>query len=517
MLRIVECVPNFSEGRRKEVVDQIVAAITAVPGVVVLDVELDQDHNRSVVTMAGEPGAVEEAAFQATKTAAGLIDLDQHKGEHPRIGATDVIPFIPLQGITVEECIEIARRLGERIARELYIPVYLYEKAATRPEREDLAYIRRGEYEGLKEEIATNPDREPDFGPRELGKAGATVVGVREPLIAYNVYLGTTDLEIAKAVAQAVRNSSGGLRFVKALGMEISQRNLVQVSMNLTNFRKTPIHRAFELVKREAERYGVTVVSSEIVGLLPEEALLEAAAFYLRLENFSPGQVLEQRLAEGMETAGIATLPGEKKKEGLEEFLEQVASAQPVPGGGSVAALSAALAASLVSMVLQITLPKIEDETLKREIEENLAEAKSLRQELSGLIAEDANAFQAVLTAYRMPAGDEREEAVQMALRGAATVPLTVAAKAVRTMELALLAAQKGSPRLASDAVSAGYMGQAAVSGASANVLVNVSSLSDERLAQAFRMQLEALQNRLGALMGEIEGAVAENLAPEKR
>lgn len=512
MLRIVECVPNFSEGRRKEVVDRIVAAITAVRGVMVLDVELDQDHNRSVVTMAGEPEAVEEAAFQATKVAAQLIDLDQHKGEHPRIGATDVIPFIPLQGISLEECIEMARRLGERIGRELSIPVYLYEKAATRAEREDLAYIRRGEYEGLKEEIATIPDREPDFGPRVVGKAGATVVGVREPLIAYNVYLGTQNLEVAKAVAQAVRNSSGGLRFVKALGMEIAQRNLVQVSMNLTNYKKTPIHRAFELVKREAERYGVAVVSSEIVGLLPQEALLEAAAFYLQLENFSPRQVLEQRLAEAQEAAEVTVGPPAQKEEGLEEFLEQVASAQPVPGGGSVAALSAALAASLVSMALQISLPKIEDPSLKKEMEEALAEAKTLRQELTGLITEDANAFQAVLTAYRMPGGEEKEEVVQMALRGAATVPLTVAAKAVRAMELALLAAQKGSPRLASDAATAGYMGQAAVSGASANVLINISSLSDQRLAQAFRMQLEALQNRAQSLIAEIEEAVAKNL-----
>jgi len=293
--RIVECVPNFSEGRRKEVIDQIVEAMAAVPGVRVLDVHSDADHNRSVVTMVGEPGAVEEAAFRGIAKAAQLIDMDEHRGQHPRMGATDVVPFVPVRGVTMAECVEMARRLGERVGRELGIPVYLYGEAATRPERRDLAAVRRGEYEGLKAEIEVNPDRVPDFGPRLLGKAGATAIGARPPLIAFNVYLGTDDVGIAKAIARAVRHSSGGLRYVKALGLLVEGR--AQVSMNLTDYRRTPIHRVMEMIRREAARYGVAVVSSEIVGLVPNEALVDAARFYLQLDGFSSDQILENRLA----------------------------------------------------------------------------------------------------------------------------------------------------------------------------------------------------------------------------
>lgn len=295
MDRVVECVPNFSEGRRQEIIDQIVQAIAGVEEVRVLDVEWDADHNRSVVTFAGSPGGVEEAAFRAIETAARLIDMDEHRGEHPRIGATDVVPFVPIRGVTMADCVAIARRLGERVGKELGIPVYLYGEAATRPERQDLAYIRRGEYEGLKESIATDPDRAPDFGPARLGKAGATVIGARPPLIAYNVYLSTDDVRIAKKIARAVRHSSGGLRYVKALGLLVQGR--AQVSMNLTDYRRTPIPRVMELIRREAARYGVSVVSSEIVGLVPEEALLDAALYYLQLDGFSCDRILERRLA----------------------------------------------------------------------------------------------------------------------------------------------------------------------------------------------------------------------------
>jgi len=294
MERLVECVPNFSEGRRKEVIEAIVKAIAEAGKVWILDVESDEDHNRSVVTFVGEPESVEEAAFQGIKKAAELIDMDQHKGQHPRIGAADVVPFVPIKGVTMEECVEMARRLGERVGRELGIPVYLYAEAATRPERQDLAYIRRGEYEGLKEEIAINPDRAPDFGPAVLGKAGATAIGARPPLIAFNVYLNTDDVRIAKEIAKAIRHSSGGLRYVKAIGLLVKGK--AQVSMNLTNYRQTPIPRVMELIRREAARYGVSIASSEIVGLVPEDALLDAAIYYLQLEGFSKEQILEKKL-----------------------------------------------------------------------------------------------------------------------------------------------------------------------------------------------------------------------------
>jgi glutamate formiminotransferase len=296
MKRIVECVPNFSEGRRKEIIDQIVGAVSSLEGVRVLDVQSDADHNRSVVTMVGEPQAVEEAAFRGIEQAARLIDMDQHQGGHPRMGASDVVPFVPIAGVTMADCVEMARRLGERVGRELSIPVYLYEEAATRPERRNLADVRRGEYEGLKTEIETDPHRAPDFGPARMGKAGATAIGARPPLIAFNVYLNTDDVATARAIARAVRHSTGGLRYVKALGLLVE--GCAQVSMNLTDYRQTPIHRVVEMIRREAARYGVAIAFSEVVGLIPNEALLDAARFYLQLDSFLPDQILENRLVE---------------------------------------------------------------------------------------------------------------------------------------------------------------------------------------------------------------------------
>jgi len=298
MVKIVECVPNFSEGRRKDVIESIVNEIRSVEGVKLLDVESDKDHNRSVVTYVGEPDAVGEAAFRAIKKASELIDMEQHKGEHPRIGATDVVPFIPISDVSLEECVNLAKEVGKRVADELNIPVYLYEAAATRPDRVNLADIRKGEYEGLKTEIS-KIERHPDFGPAKMHpKAGATVIGARGPLVAYNVYLSTNKKEIADKIAKAVRFKDGGYRYCKALGFEIKERGVVQVSMNLTDYTKTPIFRVFETIKSEAERYGVHVISSEIVGLVPMNALVDVAAHYLKLENFNYSQVLEKRLME---------------------------------------------------------------------------------------------------------------------------------------------------------------------------------------------------------------------------
>jgi glutamate formiminotransferase len=296
MQQIVECVPNFSEGRRQAVIDQIVASISEVTGVRVLDVESDADHNRTVVTFIGEPGPVEEAAFRGIRRAAELIDMGQHRGAHPRMGATDVVPFVPVRGVTMDDCVQIARRLGARVGGELGIPVYLYEAAATSPHRVNLADVRRGEYEGIRQEIATNPQRAPDFGPRQMGRAGATAIGARPPLIAFNVYLTSDDVRIARAIAKTVRHSSGGLRYVKALGLLVEGR--AQVSMNLTDYRKTPIARVVEMIRAEAACYGVGIAESEIVGLVPQEALLDAAVHYLQLHRFSADQVLENRLKD---------------------------------------------------------------------------------------------------------------------------------------------------------------------------------------------------------------------------
>jgi glutamate formiminotransferase len=291
---LVECVPNFSEGRRQEVIKLLRAAVANTPGVKFLDLHSDADHNRSVITFSGEPSAVLDAAFAAVACAAEQIDMNQHRGQHPRIGAADVVPFVPLEGISLEECADLARQLGERIGRELQLPVYLYEAAASRADRVNLADVRRGQYEGLKAAILQDPDRQPDYGPAFLGSAGAVAVGARQPLIAFNVYLTTDDVEIAKKIAQALRYSSGGLPHVKALGLLVKGR--AQVSMNLTDYTQTSLPRVMEALRHEAAACGVAVHSSELVGLIPQAALLDSAVWYLQLDNYRPESILEERL-----------------------------------------------------------------------------------------------------------------------------------------------------------------------------------------------------------------------------
>ncbi len=298
MAKLIECVPNFSEGRNKEVVEKIVDEIRKIENVKLLDYSMDADHNRAVVTFVGEPEGVIEAAFNATKRAAELIDMSKHTGGHPRMGATDVIPLVPISDVTMEECVEYSKILGKRIGEELNIPVFLYEKSATSRERENLADVRRGEYEGMREKLKKE-EWKPDFGPAELNvKAGVTAVGARPPLIAYNVNLGTNDLDIAKKIAKAVRAKTGGFTYCKAIGLEIKERNIVQVSMNLVDYTKTPIFRVFDTIEREANRYGVNVIGSEIVGLVPMQALVDVADYYLKLENFNSAQILEKKIFE---------------------------------------------------------------------------------------------------------------------------------------------------------------------------------------------------------------------------
>ncbi|NLY77546.1 MAG: glutamate formimidoyltransferase [Tissierellia bacterium] len=298
MARLIECIPNFSEGRDKEVVEKIVDEIRNTDNVKLLDYSMDADHNRCVVTFVGEPDQVIEAAFKAAKAAAELIDMTKHTGGHPRMGATDVIPLVPISDVTMEECIEYSKLLGKRIGEELNIPVFLYERSATSRERENLADIRRGQYEGMAEKLQQE-EWKPDFGPAELNvKAGVTAVGARPPLIAYNVNLGTNDLEIAKKIAKVVRAKTGGFTYCKAIGLEIKERNIVQVSMNLVDYTKTSIFRVFDTIEREARRYGVNVIGSEIIGLVPMQALVDVADYYLRLENFSSDQILETKIYE---------------------------------------------------------------------------------------------------------------------------------------------------------------------------------------------------------------------------
>ncbi len=500
MARLVECVPNFSEARRPEVVDAIAAAITSVPGAHLLDRSSDLDHNRTVLTFAGPPEAVEEAAFRAIQKAAELIDLNRHTGEHPRIGATDVVPFVPLSGVTMDDCVAMARRLGRRVGEELGIPVYLYEYAATRPERKNLENIRRGEYEALKEEIGSNPDREPDFGPRRVGPAGATVIGARDFLIAFNVYLTTDDVRIAKKIARAVRHSSGGLRYVKALGLHVEGR--AQVSMNLTNYRKTPVARVVEFIRREAARYGVAIHHSELVGLIPQEALVDAAVWYMQLDQFEKDQVLETRLHVAQAEASPP------------DFLEDLASASPTPGGGSAAAYAAAMGAALVAMMARLTLGKKKYADVEEEMQAILAQAESLRAALTRAVEEDAAAFEAVMAAFKLPKGTDEEkkaraQAIQEATLRAARVPLETARRAVEVMALAERAASLGNVNAVTDAASGAAMARAALTAASYNVRVNLSALKDEAAVAEMRAALTDLEARAAEIESKLRGVLA--------
>lgn len=508
MAKLVECVPNFSEGRRPEVIEAIVKEIKSVSGVLFLDKEMDKDHNRAVITFVGPPDEVKAAAFKAIVKATELIDMEKHKGEHPRMGATDVVPFIPISGVSMQDCIELANELGREVGEKLGIPVYLYEAAATRPDRQNLAEVRRGEYEGIKKEIEINPDRKPDFGPSKMHTtAGATAIGVRMPLIAFNVYLGTKDIRVAKKIAKAIRYSDGGLRYVKALGFEIKERGIVQISMNLVNYLGSPIFRVFELIKSEAERYGVPIVGSEIVGLTPMEALIDVADFYLRLENFKKDQVLETKLMS------ISS----EQKEGLADFIEEVASSKPAPGGGSVAATAGALAGALTSMVCGLTIGKKKYIEVEEEISEVLKKSENLRKELRKLVVKDAENFEKVMDARKLSKHTEieekrREEAIQEATKGAALVPLEVMGKSLEVLKLAKIVAEKGNENAISDAGVANLLAKAAIDGAGYNVRINLSSIKDDIFVSEIRNKLDNLNQETSALSEEIRRIVEGKL-----
>lgn len=501
---IVECIANYSEARRTEVVDAIARAIIEVPGVFLLDRHSDLDHNRSVLTFAGAPHAVEEAAFRSIAKAAELINLDEHTGEHPRIGATDVVPFVPISGVNMQDCVEIARRLGRRVGEELGIPVYLYEQAATRPERQNLENIRRGQYEGLKDEIATNPERQPDFGPARLGSAGATVIGARHPLIAFNVYLTTDEVSIAKKIARAIRHSSGGLRYVKALGMLVDGR--AQVSMNLTNYKDTPLERVVELIRREASRYGVGIQHSELVGLIPQDALVNAAVWYLQLDQFEPDQILERRLAQALAEGGADV---------ARDFLSELASDLPTPGGGSAAAFSGAAAAALVAMVARLTIGRKKYAAVERQMRAILEEAEALRVSLTTAVEEDAAAFQAVMAAFKLPKETPEEEqarhaAVQRAILTAAQVPLQVARQLVQVLALGEQVVESGNINAITDGGTAGELARAAFNGASMNIRINLAGLHDKDSVDLILTELKDLQARAEDSIQRIRTIVGE-------
>jgi glutamate formiminotransferase / formiminotetrahydrofolate cyclodeaminase len=469
--QLVECVPNFSEGRDAAKIDAIVASILAVPEVVLLDRESDADHNRCVLTFVGPPAAVAEAAFRSVEKAVSLIDLTTHQGAHPRIGAADVVPFIPIEGVTLADCVQLAESLGERIWTKLKVPVYHYEAAAKRPERVNLENIRRGQFEALVKEMGTVPERQPDCGEAVCHPtAGATVVGARKFLIAYNVNLSTPDVAIAKKIAKTIRFSSGGFRFVKSMGVMLASRNLAQVSINLTDFEQTPMHLVYETVRREAERYGVSVVGSEIVGLIPKKALEMSAEYFLRFENFQPGLVLEQRIAEAMS-------PQKPSRAGLAEFLDALAAPTATPGGGSASAAAAAMGAALGSMVTR--LAKQDSSSFEED-----------RHFFTDAVELDAEAFQKVMAAYKRPK-EERAPFIEEALHGAAEVPLQVLERA--SAMLTRLETLQIPAKFGSDLAVAKALTIAAKAGVLENVRINLDSIKDEAFKAAVQSRMAAV------------------------
>ncbi len=542
MNRVVECVPNFSEGRDRETISAITAVMERA-GATVLDVDMGAAANRTVVTMAGPPEAVEEAAFQAIRVAAERIDMRSHHGEHPRIGATDVCPFVPVRGVTMADCVEIARRVGERVGRELGIPVYLYGEAATTPARRNLPDIRQGEYEGLPRRLA-DPAWAPDFGPAQfVPRSGATVIGAREFLIAYNINLNTRDRTTASRIAVRLREAGGVardpegeplrdpqgrnfvtpglLKDVRAVGWVIEEYGVAQVSINVLNFRRTPLHVIYEEARRLASALGVSVTGSEVVGLVPLDALTAAGRYYLERQGLSPAaperelvhiavrslglsdvkpfvpkeKVVEYRLAAGRKTLTDRT---------VREFADDVSLDTPVPGGGSVAALAGALAGALVSMVANLTVrapgrpaasrhPDAGEDADRGRLKTLALEAQALKDRLLALVSEDSAAFEAVLAARRLaPGSHERDEALRRATCRAAEVPAEAARLCARAATVASQVATLGNPRCLSDAGVAAAMALAGAEGATLNVLINLPDLqeSDGTLARSLRAEV---------------------------
>jgi len=527
MPALLECVPNFSEGNDPEVIRRITGRIEAVEGIRILDIDPGKAANRTVVTFVGPPAAVAEAAFAAVSQAAELIDMRKHSGKHPRIGAADVCPFVPISGISMEETIAIARSVAERIGRELQIPVYCYGRAAFTEERRDLAVCRKGEYEGLAERLR-DPQWTPDFGPARFNpKTGAAIIGARDFLVAYNVNLNTTSVRLARAIAAEIRGKgsrgyeqspsgesvllgkSGALAACKAIGWYIREYGIAQVSMNLTDISVTPVHVAFEEVCRRAEELGLRVTGSELVGLVPKKALLEAGRHFLYRQKRSAGVSEEELIRIAVRSLGLNDLkpfaPGEKVIEyrladpaenalvnlSCRAFSNEVASESPAPGGGSVAAFAGALGGALGAMVASISSQKAGGEGKWRELSAGAEKGQELKQALLDLVDEDTRAFNRVMDALALPKRTGKEEtgrasAVEEATRYAMEVPLRVMEKSLAALDLLRAMAEEGSPASATDAGVGALCVRAAVVGAFLNIRINAAAIRDKMLAEKF-------------------------------
>ncbi len=560
MDRIVECVPNFSEGRNRDVIDAITGEIRQVEGVMLLDVDPGEATNRTVVTFVGEPDAVLEAAFRAIRKAAELIDMSKHKGEHPRIGATDVCPFVPVSGVTMEDCVQLAHRLGKRVGEELGIPVYLYEEAATRPERRNLADIRKGEYEGLPEKLK-DPEWKPDYGPAEFNpKTGATVIGAREFLIAYNVNLNTRDRKLAQEIALNIREMGrakrdaqgniirdaegnivrvpGKLKAVKAVGWYIEEYSCAQVSMNLVNWKITPPHVAFEEICKEAEKLGLRVTGSELVGLIPLEPMLQAGRYFLRKQGKSAGVPEAELIRVAVQSMGMNELsPFDPEQKIIEyriraprgplasltlgDFIDRVSMEDPTPGGGSVAALAGALAGALTAMVANLTVGRKDYESHWDQMNETAVRAQELKDRLLRAVDEDTQAFDRVMAAFGMPKRTEeqkaaREAAIEEATKGAALVPLGVLRAVNELMGVLDPVARHGNANAVSDAGVAASMALACAQGAYWNVVINVGALQDRIWAEETSKEAKTLLDNVRRSHKALQSVVAERLGQKE-
>jgi glutamate formiminotransferase len=554
MAKLVECVPNVSEGRDRDAIEAIATEIRGVSGVTLLDVDPGADTNRTVFTFVGPPDAVSEAAVRMARRAAALIDMSRHKGEHPRIGAVDVCPIVPVSEITMAECVDVARALGRRLADELQIPIYFYEQAATREERRSLANTRAGEYEGLREKLA-NPEWAPDCGPAVFNaRLGATVVGAREFLIAYNVNLNTRDKRLAHEVALNIREAGrlkrdeggnvvmnsdgtqarvpGRLKATRAIGWYIEQYRQAQVSINLLDFRTTPLHVVFETVKDEAERLGLRVTGSELVGMTPLQPLVEAGRFYLRMQRKASGVPESELIDIAVRSLGLDQLaPFDAQRKIVEyavraparlmslpvgDFVDEVSSNAPVPGGGSAAALAGSLGAALAAMVANLTVGRSGHDG--EELSAMSERAQATKQALAELVDEDARAFNRVMDAMRLPRATEaekraRDQAVQDAYHRAAEVPLETARLSLAALELARVAALKGRHDAASDAGSAALLARAAVEAAALNVAINLQALEDESFVRACRAEVDRLRASSRRICDEVVDLIDRRLA----
>lgn len=554
-MKLVECVPNFSEGRDKKILDAIAAVIESVEGIKLLDMDPGAATNRTVVTFAGPPEAVLEAAFQAIKKAAELIDMSKHKGAHPRMGATDVCPFIPISDVSIQECVELSKRLGERVGKELKIPVYLYESAAATPQRQSLADIREGEYEGFFEKIK-KPEWKPDFGPALFNaKSGATVIGVRKFLIAYNINLNTTNTKVAKEIAFTIREKGrikrdkdgnkvvdkdgntvyepGLFKHCRATGWLIPEYNCAQVTMNLTDFEVTPVHEVFDICCREAQKLGARVTGSEIVGLVPQKAIIDAGIYYLKKQKCTTGVPESHVIETAIRSLGLNDVaPFDPKKKIIEAqfeektplasmtvkaFTDELSSNSPAPGGGSVAALSGALSSALSSMVASLTYGKKGYEEHFAEMEKIGVSAQSNMRDQIWAIDEDTNAFNRVMDCFGMPKGSDKEiklrnEAIQEATKRATLVPLGVLERTITALDLALSVAEKGNQSSLSDAGVAGLTGYTAAMGAYYNVLINLTSINDKEWAKKTKDTADNLAKKAKELADSIESITLSKL-----